>query len=87
MSAITSLNLGKTMEKKLKTIGIYSAEALREIGSKEAVFRLKGLYPSTCVVILYHIEAALRGVEMKQLEPECKAELKAFFYQRIANGR
>ncbi|MDR2180147.1 MAG: TfoX/Sxy family protein [Synergistaceae bacterium] len=81
MAEITSLNLGKTMEKKLKSVGIYSAEALREVGSKEAVFRLKARYPSTCVVILYHLEAALQGVEMKQLGTKHKAELKVFFNQ------
>ena len=43
------------------------------------VFRLKEKYPGTCVVILYHLEAAIRGIEMKQLEDTCKAELKAYF--------
>ncbi|GHV38951.1 hypothetical protein FACS1894187_18350 [Synergistales bacterium] len=81
MAEITSLNLGKTIEKKLKSVGIYSAESLREVGSKEAVFRLKAKYPSTCVVILYHLEAALRGVEMKELDSSCKTGLKAFFRQ------
>ena len=81
MTEITSLNLGKTMEKKLKSVGIYSAESLREIGSREAVFRLKARYPSTCVVILYHLEAALQGVEIKELAPSRKAELKEFFNQ------
>ncbi|MDR1822121.1 MAG: TfoX/Sxy family protein [Oscillospiraceae bacterium] len=81
MAEITSLKLGKTMEKKLRSVGIYTAEALREIGSKEAVFRLKAQYPSTCVVILYHLEAALQGVEMKELASSCKTELKAFFNQ------
>ncbi|MDR3037986.1 MAG: TfoX/Sxy family protein, partial [Candidatus Adiutrix sp.] len=46
MAEITSLNLGKTMEKKLKSVGIHSAESLREVGSEEAVFRLKRQYPS-----------------------------------------
>jgi DNA transformation protein len=65
----------------VKSVGIYSAEALREIGSMEAVFRLKAQYPSTCVVILYHLEAALQGIEMKELDSSRKAELKAFFNQ------
>ncbi len=81
MAAITSLGLGKTMEKKLHTVGIHSAEDLKAIGSKQAVFRLKELYPNTCVVILYHLEAAIQGIEMKQLAPSCKSELKAYFQQ------
>ncbi len=81
MAAITSLGLGKTMEKKLHSVGIHSAEELTDIGSKQAVFRLKSQYPNTCVVILYHLEAAIRGVTIKQLGDTCKSELKAYFKQ------
>ncbi len=81
MSAVTTLGLGKTMEKKLHSAGIHSAEELTRLGSKQAVFRLKELYPNTCVVILYHLEAAIRGVEIKQLDDGSKAELKAYFKQ------
>ena len=45
MAAVTSLGLGKTMEKN----------------------------------ILYHLEAAIRGVEIKQLDGACKSELKTYF--------
>lgn len=81
MASVTSLGLGKTMERKLHSVGIHSAEELKEIGSKQAVFRLKEKYPGTCIVIAYHLEAAIRGVEMKQLGDACKAELKAYFKQ------
>ncbi len=81
MSSVTSLGLGKTMEKKLHSVGIHSAEELKAVGSRQAVFRLKELYPNTCVVILYHLEAAIRGVQIKQLDESCKAELKAYFKQ------
>lgn len=81
MAALTSMGLGKTMEKKLNSVGIHSAEELTEIGSKQAVLRLKEQYPNTCIVILYHLEAAVRGVEIKHLDDDCKAELKEFFKQ------
>lgn len=81
MAAVTSLGLGRTMEKKLHSVGIHSAEELVEIGSKQAVFRLKAQYPNTCVVILYHLEAAIRGMEIKQLSDTCKTELKTYFKQ------
>ena len=81
MAAVTSLGLGKTMEKKLHSVGIHSAEELIEIGSKQATFRLKELYPNNCVVILYHLEAAIRGLEIKQLDDTSRAELKAYFKQ------
>ncbi len=81
MAAVTTIGLGKTMEKKLHAVGIHSAEELIELGSKQAVFRLKERYPNTCVVILYHLEAAICGVGIKQLDDGCKAELKAYFKQ------
>ncbi len=81
MASVTSLGLGKTMEKKLHAVGIHSAEDLKDIGSEQAVFRLKELYPNTCIVILYHLEAAIQGVEIKQLAPSRKSELKAYFKQ------
>lgn len=31
-----------------------------------------------CTVGFYQLEAAARGIEMKQLEDTCKAELKAY---------
>lgn len=81
MPPVTALGLGKTMERKLHSVGIHSAGDLIEIGSKEAICRLKAQYPGTCVVILYHLEAAIQGVEMKQLGSTCKAELKDYFNQ------
>lgn len=81
MAALTSIGLGKTMEKKLRSVGICSAEELKEIGSRQAVFRLREKYPGTCVVILYHLEAAIRGTEIKQLDAASKAELKDWFNQ------
>ena len=81
MAAVTALGLGKTMEKKLRSVGIRSAEELTNVGSKQAVARLKERYPNTCVVILYHLEAAIRGIEMRQLDDATKLELKAYFKQ------
>ena len=59
-AALATLGFGKTMEKKLHTVGIHSAEDLLEIGSKQA---------------------AIQGVEIKQLSKACKAALKAYFKQ------
>lgn len=80
MASVTTLGLGRTMEKKLHTAGIHSAEELKRMGSEQATARLKALYPGTCVVILYHLEAAIQGVEIKQLDARRKEELKAYFH-------
>lgn len=79
MAALTTIGLGKTMEQKLHSVGISSAEELIQLGSRETVSRLKAAYPHTCVVILYHLEAAIQGIAIKELAPTCKAELKTFF--------
>jgi len=81
MAELKTLGLGRTMEKKLRSVGICSAEELTDVGSKQAVFRLKARYPNTCVVILYYLEAAIRGIDIKQLDGACKSELKAYFKQ------
>ncbi|MCI8442494.1 MAG: hypothetical protein HFG27_08180 [Provencibacterium sp.] len=79
MAELSSLGFGKTMEKKLHSVGIHSAEQLTEMGSRQALFRLKAQYPNTCAVILYYLEAAIRGVSIKELDAACKSELKAYF--------
>lgn len=79
MTSLASLGLGKTMEKKLRSVGVHSAEELKSVGSKQAVFRLKTQYPNTCVVIAYYLEAAIRGVGIKELDSDTKAELKTYF--------
>ena len=79
MAELSSLkNIGKEIERKLKTIGINSAEELREIGSKDTWFRLKLKYPEICLVHLYTLEGAISDIEYNQLSEETKRDLKAF---------
>ena len=64
MAELSSLkNIGKEIERKLKTIGINSAEELKKIGSKDTWFRLKLKYPEICLVHLYTLEGAIRDIE------------------------
>ena len=82
MSELTSLrNIGKTLEEKLKSVGIMTAEELIEIGSEEAYVRLKLRYPETksmCLVHLYAIEGAVSDIEYNQLPEDVKQRLKDF---------
>ena len=79
MAALTSLrNIGKEMERKLKSVGITTAEGLKEIGSKEAFIKLKLLYPNACVVYLYTLEGAISDVDYNKLPKEVKQDLKDF---------
>ena len=79
VAELTSMrNIGKEMEKKLKSVGICSAEELTEIGGKEAFFRLKMRYPNVCLVHLYTLQGAVDNIEYNQLPDEVKRDLKSF---------
>lgn len=79
MTELTSLkNIGSEMERKLKKVGINSAEELKQIGSKEAFFRLKVLYPEVCLVHLYILQGAVDNIKYNQLPEEIKKDLKKF---------
>ena len=55
----SSKNIGKEIERKLKTIAINTAEELKEIGNKDDWFRLKLKYSEICLVHLYTFEGAI----------------------------
>lgn len=79
MSELTSLkNIGKEIERKLKTVGINSAEELKQIGSKNAFIRLKIHYPEVCLVHLYTLQGAVDDIEYNRLSENAKHELKEF---------
>ena len=79
MEELTSLrNIGKEIEKKLKTVGIETPADLREAGSREAFLRLKLRYPSVCLVHLYTLEGAISDREYNELPEDVKQGLKRF---------
>lgn len=79
MPDLTSMrNIGAEMARKLSAVGVRTPEELAEAGAKDAFFRLKTLYPGVCLVHLYALERAVRGVDFNELPPEVKADLKEF---------
>ena len=79
MPDLTSMrNIGPEMARKLTAAGIRTPEELLEAGAKDAFFRLKALYPGVCLVHLYALEGAVRGVDFNALPTEVKADLKEF---------
>jgi len=82
MAELTSLrNIGKEMEKKLKSIDITTAEELKKVGSKEAFARLKLRYANICMICpvhLYTLEGAISDIEYNQLPESVKQDLKNF---------
>lgn len=71
-------NIGKEMGRKLRSVGICSAEELTRLGSKEAFARLKTRYPNVCLVHLYTLQGAVEDVEYHRLPEEVKKDLKDF---------
>lgn len=79
MQDLTSMrNIGKEMDKKLKSVGIDSPDQLRELGSKQAFLKLKKFYPQICLVHLYALEGAVEDLEFNSLSDDKKKELKEF---------
>ncbi|MCX4254428.1 MAG: TfoX/Sxy family protein [Bacilli bacterium] len=79
MTELTSMrNIGKELERKLKKIGINSAEDLKKMGSKEVFFKLKMRFPEVCLVHLYTLEGAITDTDFDKLSEETKKNLKEF---------
>ena len=77
MAELTTMaNIGREMARKLKSVGIRSAEELTQAGSKQAFFQLKTLYPQVCLVHLYALEGAVEGIAFNALPDEKKRDLK-----------
>lgn len=79
MAELASMrNIGKEMERKLKAIGIRSAEELIQAGSKETFVRLKMRFPNVCLVHLYTLQGAVDNIAYNHLPDEVKRGLKCF---------
>ncbi len=79
MTELTSMrNIGKELERKLKIIGVNSAEDLKKLGSKETFFQLKQRFPEICLVHLYTLEGAITDTDFNKLSEETKKDLKKF---------
>lgn len=79
MSELSSLkNIGKELERKLKIIGINSAEDLKKGGSKETFLKLKMIFPEVCLVHLYALEGAITDIDFDKLPEKTKKDLKEF---------
>ena len=79
MSDLSSLpNIGTELEKKLKVVGIETAEDLKSLGSKQVFLKLKDNYPNVCLVHLQALQGAIDGLPLDQLPEDTKYDLKEF---------
>lgn len=73
-------NIGPVLAEELKQVGIDTPEALRETGAEEAWLRIRlRVDGGACLHKLQALAGAAAGIPKKELPPERKAELKAFF--------
>ena len=64
------MNIGREMAKKLRSVGISSAEELIAAGPEQAFARLRERYPRVCLVHLYALEGAVSQTEFNGLSEE-----------------
>lgn len=70
-------NLGPVMENRLAEVDITTAEQLARIGVVEAYGRLKFAFgQAVSLNALYAMDAALQGLDMKDLPEERRRELR-----------
>ena len=82
MAELRSLpNIGREMARKLTAVGISAPEQLSAEGAEQAFLRLKTRFPQVCLVHLYALEGAIRGMALDRLPEGRKQELKAFSHQ------
>ena len=73
-------NIGTVLAENLRRVGITSAEELRAAGACEAWLRIRTqVDPGACFHQLTALAGADMGLPKKELPPERKAELRAFF--------
>ena len=78
MSNLTNLsNIGKVLAEQLEAVGIHSYEELIDLGSIEALLKIKGKSGKGCYNMLYALEGAIQGIRWHNLSREDKDRLKA----------
>lgn len=75
-------NIGLTLERKLINANINASEELKQLGSKEAFFRIKLSDSDCCYSMLCALEGAIQGIRWYHISDEKKRELKEF-YERV----
>ncbi len=72
-------NIGKEVERQLNSVGIFTYDELKEIGTEQAWLKIQEIDASACIHRLLALEGAIQGVKKTALPQERKAELKDFY--------
>lgn len=78
MEDLTQLpNIGPALAEKLHTVNINSHEDLAQLGSVEAILKIREDDPGACYNMLYALEGAIQGIRWHGIPKEERALLKA----------
>lgn len=72
-------NVGEKLAEQLFQVGVETEAELRRMGSREAWLRILAMDPSACIMRLYALEGAVRGMRWHGLDQAVKDDLKAFY--------
>jgi DNA transformation protein len=71
-------NIGKTLDQKLKEVGITTPEELKNAGAENVLLLIRAIDESACFSMLCALEGAIQGIRWHDLSKERKEELKQF---------
>ncbi|MCF7918537.1 MAG: TfoX/Sxy family protein [Candidatus Cloacimonetes bacterium] len=73
-------NIGKIMAERLGEAGVFTAEELFKLGSKDAFMKMVAADDEVCISLLYSLEGAIQGVRWHDLDPKRREELKKYYF-------
>ncbi len=72
-------NIGLTLAKKLKLVGISTPNDLIKTGSENAMIKIKTVDKNACINMLFALEGAIQGIRWHILDKKRKIELTEFY--------
>jgi DNA transformation protein and related proteins len=72
-------NIGLTLSEKLKLVGISTPNDLINIGSENAMIKIKTVDKDACINMLFALEGAIQGIRWHSLDKKRKTELTEFY--------
>lgn len=72
-------NIGLTLAEKLKQVGISTPGDLMNIGSENAMIKIKTVDKDACINMLFALEGAIQGIRWHSLDKNRKTELTEFY--------
>lgn len=73
------INIGEKLKGQLNEVGIMTPEDLYFAGSRKAWLMIYGIDSSACIMRLFALEGAIRGIRWKYLDETIKNDLRAFY--------